>query len=133
MKRNADAGNPEITVGSLAVAKLGSGVCRAGEVGVCYEVYQLGKRPGYSFIFERGGYDGFSPEDVNTFLDVSGRVSRHAGDYEFTNVGKLDADYRAGRFASAFEEQRRGQVLQWPEPESARPHEERGGEDERER
>lgn len=38
---------PEITVGTLATATRDSGVCRAGEVGVCYEVYQLGNRSGY--------------------------------------------------------------------------------------
>ena len=92
----------EISVGSLATAKRDSGICEAGEVGVCYEVYQLGNRSGYSFIFERGGYDGFSPDDVNTFLEVSGRVSSDAASYQFSNVGQLNADYRAGRFDKAF-------------------------------
>lgn len=47
----------KISVGSLVSAKRTSGVCEPGESGVCYEVYQLGNRPGYGFIFERGGYD----------------------------------------------------------------------------
>ncbi len=94
--------NPEITVGSLAVAKRSSSVCNAGEVGVCYEVYELGKRPGYSFIFESGRYDGFSPEDVALFLDVTGRVCKAVEGYAFENVGKLSMDFRSGRFAAAF-------------------------------
>ena len=53
-----------IQVGTLAVAKRDTGVCAAGERAVCYEVYQLDGRAGYSFIFERGGYDGFSPDEV---------------------------------------------------------------------
>ena len=95
-----------ISVGSLVTAKRASGVCLAGEVGVCYEVYQLGNRPGYSFIFERGGYDGFSQEDVKLFLEMSGCASIDAASYKFRNVGQLDADYRAGRFSAAFEEAR---------------------------
>jgi hypothetical protein len=55
---------PAIQVGSLAIATRASGVCDVGERGVCDEVYALGGRPGYSFLFEQGRYDGFSPEDV---------------------------------------------------------------------
>jgi hypothetical protein len=95
-----------ISIGSLVTANRDSGVCKAGEVGVCYEVYQLGNRPGYSFIFEGGGYDGFSPEDVKLFLEVSGCVAKDAVSYAFRNVGQLDADYRAGRFSGAFEDAR---------------------------
>jgi hypothetical protein len=96
-----------IRVGSLASARRASAVCEPGESGVCYEVYELEGRPGYGFIFERGRYDGFSPDEVGTFLQVSGRVSKDVAGYEFRNVGQLDRDYRAGRFASAFEEQNR--------------------------
>jgi hypothetical protein len=53
--------HPPIQVGSQVIAKRASGLNAVGERGVCYEVYQLGGRPGYSFILERGGYDGFSP------------------------------------------------------------------------
>lgn len=51
---------PKIQVGTIAIATRASGVCDVGETGVCYEVYELAGRPGYSFIFERGRYDGFS-------------------------------------------------------------------------
>jgi hypothetical protein len=97
---------PKITVGSLVTAKRELGpVAWPEESGVCYEVYELENRPGYAFIFQRGGWDGFSPDDVNRFLEVSGRVSQHVADYKFKNVGQLQADYRAGRFSAAFEEQ----------------------------
>ena len=94
-----------IRVGTLAVAKRDSGVCKAGEYGVCYEVYTLEDRPGYSFIFEHGGFDGFSPYDVETFLEVFDLVAASVTSYTFTNVGRLVQDYRAGRFAEALEMQ----------------------------
>jgi hypothetical protein len=92
----------DIRVGTLVTAKRASGVCRAGERGVCYETYSLGGRPGYSFLFERGGYDGFSPEDVDAFLQVSDRVCPEVSGYRFTNVVRLTRDFEAGRFAAAF-------------------------------
>ena len=97
--------SPPIQVGSLAVAKRASGVCDAGEVGVCYEVYQLAGRTGYSFIFESGRYDGFSPGDIQMFLDLTGRVCEAVADYRFRNVTQLMRDFRAGRFAAAFPQQ----------------------------
>lgn len=90
-----------IQVGTLAIAKRDSSVCKEGEYGVCYEVYRLGDRPGYAFIFEHGGYDGFSPFDVEMFLEVTELVVPSVADYEFANVGRLVQDYRAGRFAEA--------------------------------
>jgi len=92
---------PEISVGSVAIAKRSSGVCDPGDLGVCYEVYELDGRPGYSFIFERGRYDGFSPEDVELFLFICFTEPSIAG-YEFTNVLQLVRDFCAGRFAAAF-------------------------------
>jgi hypothetical protein len=92
----------QIRVGTLVTAKRASGICKTGERGVCYETYTLGGRPGYSFIFERGGYDGFSPEDVDTLLTVSDRVCPEVADYQFTNVVRLTRDFEAGRFAAAF-------------------------------
>jgi hypothetical protein len=92
----------EISVGSIVVAKCGSGVCSDGELGVCYEVYELERRPGYSFMFESGRYDGFSPDDVALILDLTGRVCQAVAGYAFENVGKLAQDFRGGRFAAAF-------------------------------
>lgn len=94
--------HPPIKVGSQVIAKRASGVNAAGERGVCYEVYQLGGRPGYSFIFERGRYDGFSPDEVATFLHVTGQVCPALADYQFTTVTRLTRDFEQGRFAEAF-------------------------------
>ena len=98
-----------IRVGTLAVAKRGSGVCKEGEVGVCYEVYELEGRPGYSFIFERGRFDGFSPRDVEMFLEPLGAVVPSVAGYSFSDVNRLVADYRRGCFAEALA-RRAGQV-----------------------
>ena len=94
-----------IQVGTLAVAKRDSGVCTEGEYGVCYEVYSIGDRPGYAFLFERGGFDGFSPRDVEMFPRAPRAGGASVASYRFTNVGRLVRDYRAGRFAEALEMQ----------------------------
>jgi hypothetical protein len=88
-------GNGRIGVGSSVVAKRATGVCDVGEVGVCYEVYTLDNRPGYSFLFESDRYDGFSPDEVATMLRVTGRYDALAS-YEFQNVQQLIRDYQAG-------------------------------------
>ena len=91
----------KIQVGTLAVATKNTAICRADELGVCYELYTIGNRPGYSFIFERGGYDGFSPEDVEMFLEVTEVVFKSIKTYHFTDVGQLLKDFLAGRFNEA--------------------------------
>ena len=93
---------PAIQVGSLAIATRASGVCDVGERGVCYEVYALGGRPGYSFLSEQGRYDGFSPEDVAMFLRITGEVCAAVADYQFINVVRLIRDWAQGRCAAAF-------------------------------
>jgi len=93
----------DIRVGSIAIAKRASGEWSVDEPGVCYEVYELEDRAGYSFIFEKGGYDGFSPEDVETFLHVTGEQSAALADYQFKNEGRLSADHAAGVFQPAFD------------------------------
>lgn len=96
----------EIRVGTLATAKRDSAICSVGELGVCYEVYRLENRAGYSFIFEKGGYDGFSPGDVELFLEVTDVVFQSIATYQFENVTKLERDYHNGRFSEAFTLQR---------------------------
>jgi hypothetical protein len=71
---------PAIQVGSLAIATRASGVCDVGERGVCSERDTLGGRPGYSFLFEQGHSDGFSPEDVALFLPITGAICAAVAD-----------------------------------------------------
>jgi len=92
-----------IRVGSIAVAKRAIGEWSLDEPGVCYEVYELEDGAGYSFIFEKGGCDGFSPEDVETFLHVTGEQSAFRADYQFKNEGRLSADDAGGMFQPAFD------------------------------
>ncbi len=94
--------HPPIQLGTLVIAKRASGICAAGECGVCYELYQLDGRPGYGVLFQGGGYDGFSPDDVAMILEVTDRVCPAVADYRFTNVTRLAQDFREGRFADAF-------------------------------
>ena len=91
-----------IEVGSLVVVKRSTAICDEGEVGVCYELYGTPDQLGYGFIFERGGYDGFSAEEVDTFLDVTGVVLLSIASYAFESVGQLKQDFRRGRFKEAF-------------------------------
>jgi len=93
-------GGPQ--VGSIAIATRTTGVCDIGERGVCYEVYVLGGRPGYSFIFESGRYDGFSPDEIGLMLTITSDVCASVRDYQFTNVTVLERDFRRGVFAEAF-------------------------------
>jgi hypothetical protein len=96
----------EIRVGTLATAKRDSAICSVGELGVCYDIYTIGSRPGYSFIFEQGGYDGFSPEDIELFLEVTDVVFPSIASYTFENVTQLERDFHNGRFAEALTIQR---------------------------
>jgi hypothetical protein len=105
--KHSQTANGRIGVGSTVVAKRATGVCEIGEAGVCYEVYTLDNRPGYSIIFQSGRYDGFSPGEVATMLRVTGRCDALAG-YQFRNVQQLIRDYEAGLFAPAFAQQRPG-------------------------
>lgn len=101
---------PPIQVGSLVTAKRASGVCDVAERSVCYEAYELAGRPGWSFIFESGRYDGFSPADVDTFLEVTGAVCQAVADYQFQNVGQLCRDFHDGRFDSVFHVKHHGHL-----------------------
>jgi len=93
---------PAIQVGSLAIATHASGVRNVGERGVCYELYELGGRPGYRFMFARGRYDGFWPADVVLFLTITGEICPAVADSQLTNVIRLSRDVAQGRCAPAF-------------------------------
>ena len=101
---------PNLAVGSLVIAKRTTGVCDAGERGVCYEEYTLQGRPGWSFLFESGRHDGFSPDEVELILELTGDLCPDVAAYEFRSVPRLMADFRRGRFAPAFPPVRRASV-----------------------
>jgi hypothetical protein len=63
---------------------------------------KLEGRPGYSFIFESGRYDGFSPGDVTLFLDLPGRVCEPLANYRFQNVGQLTTDFTRAALMQRF-------------------------------
>jgi hypothetical protein len=72
-----------------------------GTRAVCYEVYRLGTRPGFSFIFANGAYDGFSPGDLDLFGGTFVEPDALEHGYTFTNVGVLAQDYHRGVFDRA--------------------------------
>jgi hypothetical protein len=90
-----------IAVATIAIANKRTGVCEPGEIGVCYGVYSLSGRPGYSFIFESGRDDGFSPDEVAQMLLVTDHVCARVADYRLSTVGALQHDFRCGRFRDA--------------------------------
>ena len=89
----------KVSVGSLVrltVPCMGNAV---GTTGVCYDVYNLGGREGYGFIFENGRYDGFAPDEVTSFLEEVG-FDPSVSNYQFENVMKLRRDFDSGEFRS---------------------------------
>ena len=127
VRRRARLGTASLAVGGnasrsladttppLVIAKRTTGVCDGGERGVCDEAYTLpdgkgGRRPGWSILFEKGRSDGFSPDDVELILEITGELCREVADYEFTRVLRLISDFQRGRFAPAFPPERRAMV-----------------------
>jgi hypothetical protein len=108
--------NSRLAVGTLVIAQRATGVCSVGEPGMCYERYEVGGRPGWSFIFAKGGYDGFSPSEVADLLLIKPMIADYLRDYRFTNVTRLANDYRRGLFNRAFE------LVHPPHPAKAFPH-----------
>ena len=72
--------------------------------------YTLGNQPGWSFLFESGRHDGFSPDEVELMLKITGDLCPDVADYAFQSVMRLMADFRRGRFAPAFLPERRATV-----------------------
>ena len=93
---------PALRVGSLVVAKKGTGVCGLGEVGVVYEEYRLYDRAAWGIIFENGRHDGFNACMVEWFLTVTGEVCERLQGYAFENVRRLVDDFDRRLFAPAF-------------------------------
>ena len=88
-------------VGSVAFTRRLSSLWKKGERGVCYETYRIGERPGYSFIFEGGGYDGFSEDDLSSWLALTEEVAPSVMGFQFRNVMHLSGAYEAGWFYEA--------------------------------
>lgn len=97
-----------LRVGSKVYAKADTAICKKGEWGVVVNVYDRdstvgGRHKGYGILFARGEYDGFSPEEIERFVESIGEVDEIIEDYEFQSVIKLMDDYREGRFRSSLE------------------------------
>ena len=93
----------DIRVGSIAIAKRTAGEWSVDESAVCFEIYEMEEgRVGYSFVFEKGGYDGFNLEEVDTYLHVTRERSAALADYRFIDETRLSADHAAGVFQPAF-------------------------------
>ena len=97
----------EPRVGTIAILKVPCLENDAGTSGVCYDVYTIGDRKGYAFIFENGKYDGFAPDEVGSFLlviDHFGTSDEMPWSYKFENVMKLSKDFENGSFLAPFSE-----------------------------
>ncbi len=81
-----------------------------GERGVCGAEYPLGHRPGWRLLFESGRPDGFSPDEVERRREITGAICRAVADDEFQSVMRLRSDFSRGRFAPAFQTERRATV-----------------------
>lgn len=66
-----------------------------GEVGISVEDYNSGAM----ILFKGGGYDGFNVAEIRAHLTVLGQVAARFP--AFTNVMRLNDDYRRGRYAEA--------------------------------
>jgi hypothetical protein len=62
------------------------------------------------FLFEQGRYDGFSPDEVERMLEITGELCPDVADYELTHVLRLISDFYRGHFASAFQPKWRATV-----------------------
>ena len=87
-----------IKVGTTCKVKSAMLNTMPGTKGVCYDVSSVGDRPSYGFIFEDGFYDGFSPDDLELFLELCGEADL---EYEFRNVMLLSSDFDNGKFKEA--------------------------------
>lgn len=74
-----------------------------GMTGVAYETYGDPDNPSMSLIFPNGRYDGFSPEDMEIFLEPEQvGFCEEVADYAFTTVTRVCKDFEAKRFSTAW-------------------------------
>jgi hypothetical protein len=91
-----------IEVGSIVFARQTNCIHKAGECGVCFQVYRINDERGYGVIFEGGGFDRFSEQNALSSLEISGEVCATVADYRFKSVRTLVKNHLSGRFAEAF-------------------------------
>ena len=88
----------ELTVGSRVVLlreMLGEKVGSIGFVFEAYPDFDDSSKVGVQVIFQGGGYDGFSAEEQDLYLENLGADSRYCM-YEFNSVNRVSADFRNG-------------------------------------
>lgn len=91
-------------VGKIRRLKLNCMGNRVGDIGVCYEVYNIGTCSGESYIFRNGEYCGFGEDEMETFFTEENLgIEESISAYTFTNVMKLSTDFKNGFFSKAFE------------------------------
>jgi hypothetical protein len=98
--------NHVFRVGDVAYVGRAVFANRPGSLALVIELYDRsgfgGAGVGVTLLFPNGFLDGFSPDDLMRW-DV--RFDHHVAAlerYHFENVGRVEADLRAGRFAAAW-------------------------------
>lgn len=101
-KKDAPAAPPtridELPLGARVYARTDSGICDKGSRGLVVEEYWMGERDGRTILFENGGYDGFSPEDIGHFVIAEGSIDSKLAHYCFQSVGRLSVEFHSGLF-----------------------------------
>jgi hypothetical protein len=73
---------------------LGEPIGSVGYVVDTYPDFDIEGKLGTMILFSKGGYDGFSFKEQELFLEA-GRVDPRYTNYEFSNVIRLEKDYRS--------------------------------------
>lgn len=69
-----------------------------GQRGIVFMVEQQVKQEIYGVVFERGGYDWFSPDAVDRYLVATGLIASGAAAYRYRSAALLQADFENGVF-----------------------------------
>lgn len=88
----------DLPLGARVYARAESGICSKGSRGLVVEEYWLGERPGRTILFENGGYDGFSPDDIGHLVIAEGSIDSKLAHYCFQSVGRLSVEFHSGLF-----------------------------------
>lgn len=74
----------------------------AGARAVVVERYQIGRRVGWTLLFQTGDHDGFSPDDLVAFEVRKVSAVAPLGGYRFLSAGQLRMDHALGMFADVW-------------------------------